>query len=93
MPTFIETVRYWQKQSGLGPQATALIGFSQGAIMSLESIKAVSPQLLQPLLRGNRPRQIDHPILAAVDQMHGGLRSSRSIGCVIPYRSTILMKR
>ncbi|EJC6255145.1 TPA: esterase [Klebsiella aerogenes] len=40
MSTFIETVRYWQKQSGLGPQATALIGFSQGAIMSLESIKA-----------------------------------------------------
>ncbi|MGL5698974.1 MAG: esterase [Kluyvera sp.] len=40
MPTFIDTVRYWQKQSGVGPQATALIGFSQGAIMSLESIKA-----------------------------------------------------
>ena len=39
-PTFIETVRYWQKQSGVGPRATALIGFSQGAIMSLESIKA-----------------------------------------------------
>lgn len=40
MPQFIETVRYWQKQSGVGPQATALIGFSQGSIMSLESIKA-----------------------------------------------------
>ncbi|EIY2727860.1 esterase, partial [Escherichia coli] len=32
MPTFIETVRYWQKQSGVGANATALIGFSQGAI-------------------------------------------------------------
>lgn len=40
MPTFIETVRYWQKQSGVGANATALIGFSQGAIMALESIKA-----------------------------------------------------
>ncbi|MRS91729.1 esterase [Enterobacteriaceae bacterium RIT714] len=40
MPTFIETVRYWQKQSGVGANATALIGFSQGAIMSLESVKA-----------------------------------------------------
>lgn len=40
MPTFIETVRYWQKQSGVGAGATALIGFSQGAIMSLESVKA-----------------------------------------------------
>lgn len=32
MPTFIETVRYWQKQSGVGANATALIGFSQGAL-------------------------------------------------------------
>ena len=40
MPTFIETVRYWQKHSGVSALATALIGFSQGAIMSLESIKA-----------------------------------------------------
>lgn len=39
MPTFIETVRYWQQQSGVSPQATR-DGFSQGAIMSLESIKA-----------------------------------------------------
>lgn len=40
MPTFIETVRYWQKHSGVSALATALIGFSQGAIMALESIKA-----------------------------------------------------
>ena len=40
MPTFIATVRYWQQQSGVSPQATALIGFSQGAIMALESVKA-----------------------------------------------------
>ncbi|CBG89167.1 esterase [Citrobacter rodentium] len=40
MPLFIETVRYWQQQSGVGANATALIGFSQGAIMALESIKA-----------------------------------------------------
>jgi len=41
MPTFVETVRHWQQQSGVQPQATALIGFSQGAIMALESIKAL----------------------------------------------------
>lgn len=40
MPTFIDTVRHWQKESGVSPQATALIGFSQGSIMSLESTKA-----------------------------------------------------
>ncbi|NMG28129.1 esterase [Aromatoleum evansii] len=37
MPRFVETVRDWQKQSGVGPDATTLIGFSQGAIMALES--------------------------------------------------------
>ncbi|MCS2168608.1 esterase [Scandinavium manionii] len=40
MPTFIDIVRHWQKESGVGPLATALIGFSQGTIMSLESTKA-----------------------------------------------------
>ncbi len=40
MPRFIDTVHYWQQQSGVQANATALIGFSQGAIMSLESIKA-----------------------------------------------------
>lgn len=40
MPKFIEVVRYWQQQSGVPAGATALIGFSQGAIMSLEAIKA-----------------------------------------------------
>lgn len=40
MPIFIDTVRHWQKESGVSPQATALVGFSQGSIMSLESIKA-----------------------------------------------------
>ncbi|WP_342324079.1 esterase [Kosakonia sp. BYX6] len=40
MPQFVEVVRYWQQQSGVSPLATALIGFSQGAIMALEGIKA-----------------------------------------------------
>ncbi len=40
MPTFVDRVRYWQQQSGVGANATALIGFSQGAIMALESVKA-----------------------------------------------------
>ncbi|OON39025.1 esterase [Izhakiella australiensis] len=36
---FIATVRDWQHESGLGPQATALVGFSQGSIMALEAVK------------------------------------------------------
>ncbi len=44
MPAFIEVVHYWQKQSGVPGGATALIGFSQGAMMALEGIKA-EPEL------------------------------------------------
>lgn len=37
MPRFADTVRHWQRESGVGASATTLIGFSQGAIMALES--------------------------------------------------------
>ncbi|STI47915.1 esterase YpfH [Escherichia coli] len=39
MPTFIETVRYWQKQSGVGANATALIGFSQARLWRWRALK------------------------------------------------------
>lgn len=74
MPTFIETVRYWQKQSGVGPQATALIGFSQGAIMSLESLKA-EPKLASRVIAFNGryatlPESVD--TATTVHLIHGG---------------------
>ena len=37
MPAFVQTVRRWQADTGVAPEATALVGFSQGAIMALES--------------------------------------------------------
>lgn len=52
MPAFIEQVKYWQRHSGVMPAATALIGFSQGAMMVLESIKA-EPGLASRLLAFN----------------------------------------
>ena len=39
MPGFVACIQHWQQQSGVGPEATALVGFSQGAIMALESTK------------------------------------------------------
>lgn len=39
MPQFIAQVRHWQRVSGVGYQATALVGFSQGAIMALEAVR------------------------------------------------------
>lgn len=37
MPRFVETVRHWQRESGVNAAATTLIGFSQGAITALEA--------------------------------------------------------
>jgi phospholipase/carboxylesterase len=38
MPGFAAAVRRWQGQAGLGPEATVLVGFSQGAMMVLEAV-------------------------------------------------------
>jgi phospholipase/carboxylesterase len=39
LPAFAETVAKWQKDAGVGTDAVALIGFSQGGIMALESTR------------------------------------------------------
>lgn len=79
MPTFIETVRYWQKQSGLGPQATALIGFSQGAIMSLESIKA-EPGLASRVIAFNGRYDGDYANHRASDPRRRGSGDRSGVG-------------
>lgn len=43
MPRFADTVRRWQAHTGLTAQQTVLAGFSQGAIMSLESTQVSEP--------------------------------------------------
>ncbi|MCS2170718.1 esterase [Scandinavium sp. TWS1a] len=74
MPTFIDIVRHWQKESGVSPLATALIGFSQGTIMSLESTKA-APGLASRIIAFNG-RFATLPISAStattVHLIHGG---------------------
>ena len=42
MPGFIQAVRQWQEACATGPARTTLIGFSQGAIMALESTQLES---------------------------------------------------
>src|ERR1700749_4255254 len=39
MPAFVETVARWQREADVGLDAVALIGFSQGGIMALESTR------------------------------------------------------
>lgn len=43
MPHFVDTVRRWQQKTGVDAAATTLIGFSQGAIMALESTQQPIP--------------------------------------------------
>lgn len=43
MPGFVQTVQRWQEATTLTPAQTTLIGFSQGAIMALESTQIDSP--------------------------------------------------
>ncbi|GGN18037.1 MULTISPECIES: esterase [Marinomonas] len=50
MPAFVETVKYWQQKSGLTPEKTTLIGFSQGAIMALSSTQMVEEKLAEKIV-------------------------------------------
>ncbi len=43
MPAFVQAVRQWQQACGVGPAQTTLVGFSQGAIMTLESTQLDQP--------------------------------------------------
>lgn len=64
MPQFRQAIAHWQGVSGIGPDRTVLAGFSQGAIMSLESTQdaqqpqaagaviAIAGRLAQPARRG-----------------------------------------
>ena len=46
MPLFMAAIRQWQRATGLGPEATVLVGFSQGAIMVLEAATQAGDDVL-----------------------------------------------
>lgn len=54
MPAFLETIAYWQGRCGVGAPATALVGFSQGAIMALECTKSVPARAGRVVALGGR---------------------------------------
>jgi phospholipase/carboxylesterase len=73
MPAFEATVKHWQHEAGVGPDATVIVGFSQGSIMALESTQlpaalahrmvAIAGRFAQP------PRQA--PLAGSVHLLHG----------------------
>ena len=50
MPLFVKAVQDWQQHTGVTAHATVLVGFSQGAIMALESTQREAEG--EPLLAG-----------------------------------------
>ena len=45
LPAFVDRVEAWQRHAGVAAERTTLVGFSQGAILSLESTQRAAPRL------------------------------------------------
>lgn len=86
LPAFEYAVRHWQQQAGVGPAGTALVGFSQGAIMALASAQQPAPLASRIVAIGGRfaalPEQALHEDLT-IHLLHG------KADAVMPYRHTI----
>ncbi len=73
MPRFVQTINHWQHETGLGPADTTLIGFSQGAVMSLEATQQGVPladRVIAIAGRFARPPRIT-PLQTTLHLMHG----------------------
>jgi phospholipase/carboxylesterase len=74
MPAFTETVRHWQQVSHVAPQRTLIAGFSQGAIMALESSKLAEPPALRIVAIAGRFATLpEHKSSALIHLLHGGV--------------------
>ncbi len=86
MPAFTACIAHWQKEAGLGPEATALVGFSQGAILALESTLEVPPPASRVVSIGGR---FAH--LPATGQYTGSIHFLHGKeDAVIPYSHTVM---
>lgn len=73
MPLFVHTVRDWQARAGVDAAATTLIGFSQGAIMALESTQrpeTVAARVISLAGRFASPPRVA-PAATQVHLLHG----------------------
>jgi phospholipase/carboxylesterase len=73
MPRFIACIQDWQAKTGIDPEYTTLIGFSQGTIMALESAR--QPTLLARRIIGLSGRFAVVPVAVAhkimINLIHG----------------------
>ena len=85
LPAFVETVAKWQREASVGTDAVALIGFSQGGIMALESTRdrpALAGRVVS--IAGRFARLPESPNLATTVHMFHGKADP-----VIPYGFTV----
>lgn len=74
MPAFVERVQAWQRHTGVDVERTTLIGFSQGAIMVLESTQRAAPRIARRVVAiagrfAQAPRHA--PADVVVNLLHG----------------------
>ena len=85
LPGFLDVVRHWQEHSGVGTAGTALVGFSQGAIMALEASAQAGAVAGRVVAIGGRFARLPEQASDAVTLhlIHG------KDDPVVPYRHTI----
>jgi phospholipase/carboxylesterase len=85
MPGFVQAVMQWQRACAVGPARTTLIGFSQGAIMALESTQLDQPPAARVIALSGRfaqPPRLAHASLRT-HLMHG------DADAVMPVRGSV----
>jgi len=73
MPRFVQTVQHWQRASGVAAADTTLLGFSQGAIMALESTQqpvSLAGRVVAIAGRYAQPPRLA-PVAIRIHLMHG----------------------
>jgi len=85
MPLFLETIYDWQKKAQVDAARTALVGYSQGAIMALESVRDRAPVAGRVVAFAGRFAQwpTQAPAGTTLHLFHGKRDS------LVPYRLTV----
>lgn len=85
MPRFEAIIAHWQAVSGVAPEAVALVGFSQGAIMAMELLRIGKFRVGRVAAIAGRfatlPQEV--PLHTTLHMVHGKQDQ------VIPYRHTV----
>jgi phospholipase/carboxylesterase len=87
LPAFLDRVGAWQQHTGVRPERTTLIGFSQGAIMALESTQhpsrqSVAHRVIAIAGRFARPPR-SAPTGVVVNLMHGDQDRVMPVGLAV----------